>query len=98
MPLQLEVVGEKSVNSRDICSGVVRVIYDGESGYVDVPLEVPFKYAVIDPDSKIPDSNRINNWYPRKIIYTSKRRASLDAYVVYYNTVPSFSIDLSTGR
>ncbi len=98
MPLQLEVVGEKSVNSRDICSGVVRVEYDGEAGFVDVLLEGSFKYAVIDPDSKIPDANRVNNWYPRKIIYTSKRRASLDAYVVYYNTVPSFSIDLSTGK
>jgi len=98
MPVQLEVGGERIVNSKEVFPQVIRVIYDGESGYIDVPLEVPFKYAVIDPDSKVPDANRVNNWYPRKIIYTSKRKAPLDAYVVYYDTVPSFSIDLSTGK
>jgi hypothetical protein len=89
MPLDIEVGGKK---------GAIRIVYDGETGYVDVELESSFEYAVLDPDSKIPDANRVNNWYPRKTIFTTKIQRPLDAYVFYYDTTPSFSIDLSTGE
>ena len=73
-----------------------KVIYDGISKILEVETNVPIDKVVIDPDSKIPDANRVNNWYPRKIIFTSKREIPLDAYVFYYDLVPSFSIDFST--
>ncbi|MGB9857475.1 MAG: M1 family aminopeptidase [Dictyoglomaceae bacterium] len=89
MPVDVEVWGVNDAK---------RVRYDGKGEYVDVELESSFKSAVIDPDSKIPDANRVNNWYPRKTIFTTKIERPLDAYVFYYDTVPSFSLDLSTGE
>lgn len=75
-------------------------IYEGREK--DVYLDFQTKDRVVrvelDPNSMIPDNNRLNNSYPRKIIYTSKTKRPLDAYVIHYDLLPSFSIDLSTGQ
>ncbi|PMQ02326.1 MAG: hypothetical protein CBR30_01345 [Dictyoglomus sp. NZ13-RE01] len=78
----------------------VKDIYYGNEKDVNLNYQTKSKVVrvLLDPDSKIPDINRLNNSMPRKIIYTSKRVIPLDAYVIYYDLIPSFFIDLTTGQ
>lgn len=78
----------------------LRRIYDGKEKeiYLDFQTKDKVIRVELDPDSMIPDINRLNNSIPRKVIYTSKIKRPLDAYVIYYDLYPSFSIDLSTGQ
>jgi len=78
----------------------IREIYDGRERdvYLEFKTNKRVKSVTLDPNSMIPDTNRLNNSLPRKIIYTSKRVYPLDAYVIYYDLLPSFSFDLTTGE
>lgn len=90
MPCEAKVVAKNGEE--------VKAIYNGVGEYIEIETNNPFERVVLDPDSKIPDANRINNWYPRKVITTSKRIIPLDAYVLRYDDVPSISINLETGN
>lgn len=90
LPVEVKVIAKNGEEKKEI--------YDGNKGYIEIETENFLERVVLDPDSKIPDANRINNWYPRKIITTSKREVPLDAYVFLYQVLPSLSIDLSTGE
>lgn len=78
----------------------IRDIYDGIEKDVYLTFQTKDKVVRVelDPDSMIPDINRLNNSFPRKVIYTSKIKRPLDAYVIYYDLYPSLSIDLTTGQ
>lgn len=92
LPIEILLVTEKGEE--------IKEAYDGKEKEVNLNFKTKNKVikVVLDPDSMIPDANRLNNSLPRKIIYTSKRMYPLDAYVIYYDLLPSFSIDLSTGQ
>ncbi|HOP94184.1 MAG TPA: M1 family aminopeptidase [Dictyoglomaceae bacterium] len=90
IPVEVKIIYENNQEEK--------IIYNGMENPLKVESYSPVKTVVLDPDSKIPDADRVNNWYPRKIIYTPKREIPLDAYVFYYDILPSFSFDLFTGE